>query len=212
MVIIGGMRSLLGPALGALFYVLFQEYLSIWTANWLLYFGLLFVGFIVFSPTGLVGVWQRLTAPFKPKVVEASAMDARSIEQGVAFPEFLMHAPKAEGVMLEARGLAKAFGGIKAVNDASLVVRDRSLHALIGPNGAGKTTVFNLITGMFAPDQGSVVLAGRSIAGLPSYRIAEAGLGRSFQITNLFPHVSIAENLRLAVPARDASRFRGGVE
>ena len=56
MVVIGGMRSFLGPALGALFFILFREFLSIWTANWLLYFGLLFVGFIVFSPTGLVGV------------------------------------------------------------------------------------------------------------------------------------------------------------
>ena len=209
MVIIGGMRSLLGPALGALFYILFQEYLSIWTPNWLLYFGLLFVGFIVFSPSGLVGIWRRLTEPFKAKVVEAAAMSARSIEQGVPLPEFLKHAAHADGVVLEARELAKAFGGIKAVNDASLAVRDRSLHALIGPNGAGKTTVFNLITGMFAPDHGSVVIDGRSIAGLPPYRIAAAGLGRSFQITNLFPRVSIAENLRLAVQAHDASHFDG---
>ncbi len=209
MVIIGGMRSLLGPALGALFYILFQEYLSIWTPNWLLYFGLLFVAFIVFSPSGLVGVWRRLSEPFKPKVVEAAAMSARAIEQGVPLPEFLKHAPHADGVVLEARDLAKSFGGIKAVVDASLVVRDRSLHALIGPNGAGKTTVFNLITGMFAPDHGSVLLAGLSLAGLPPYRIAAAGLGRSFQITNLFPRVSIAENLRLAVQARDASHFDG---
>jgi branched-chain amino acid transport system ATP-binding protein/branched-chain amino acid transport system permease protein len=209
MVLIGGMRSLLGPALGALFYILFQEYLSIWTSNWLLYFGLLFVGFIVYSPTGLVGIWRRLTEPFKPKVVEAAAMSARAIEQGVALPEFLKHAPHEGGMVLEARDLAKSFGGIKAVADASLTVRDRSLHALIGPNGAGKTTVFNLITGMFAPDRGSVILAGSSIAGLPSYRIAAAGLGRSFQITNLFPRVSVAENVRLAVQARDASHFNG---
>src|SRR4029434_4063570 len=106
MVIIGGMHSLLGPALGALFYILFQEYLSIWTPNWLLYFGLLFVGFIVFSPTGLVAVWRRLTEPFKPKVVEAAAMDARSIEQGVALPEFLKHALHADGVVLQVRDLA----------------------------------------------------------------------------------------------------------
>src|SRR4030095_1216573 len=98
---------------------------------------------------------------------------------------------------------------MKAVPAASFEVRDRSLHALIGPNGAGKTTVFNLITGMFAPDHGSVLLAGRSIAGLPSHRIAAAGLSRSFQITNLFPGVSVAENLRLAVQARDASHFNG---
>ena len=209
MVIIGGMRSLLGPALGALFYILFQEYLSIWTPNWLLYFGLLFVAFIVFSPTGLVGVGRRLTEPFRPRVVEAAAMGARAIEQGVPLPEFLKHAPHAGGVVLEARALAKAFGGIKAVTDASFVVRDRTLHALIGPNGAGKTTVFNLVTGMFAPDRGTVTLAGHPLAGLPPHAIAAAGLGRSFQITNLFPGVTIAENLRLAVQARDASHFDG---
>jgi branched-chain amino acid transport system ATP-binding protein len=209
MVLIGGMRSLLGPALGALFYILFQEYLSIWTPNWLLYFGLLFVGFIVFSPAGLVGIWRRVTEPFKPRAVEAAAMSARAIEQNVALPEFLKHSPHEGGMVLEARDLAKSFGGIKAVTEASLTLGDRSLHALIGPNGAGKTTVFNLITGLFAPDHGSVTLAGKSIAGMPPHRIAAAGLGRSFQITNLFPRVSIAENLRLAVQARDPSHFGG---
>ena len=67
MVVIGGMRSFLGPALGALFFILFREFLSIWTPNWLLFFGLLFVGFIVFSPTGLVGVAERVLAPFRKR-------------------------------------------------------------------------------------------------------------------------------------------------
>src|SRR6476661_1723767 len=97
MVIIGGMRSLLGPALGALFYILFQEFLSIWTANWLLFFGFLFVAFVVFSPTGLVGVWRRLTEPMRPKVVEAAAMAARRIEQGVPLPAFLQHDAQGAG-------------------------------------------------------------------------------------------------------------------
>ncbi|HET7033659.1 MAG TPA: branched-chain amino acid ABC transporter permease, partial [Casimicrobiaceae bacterium] len=86
MVIIGGMRSLLGPALGALFYILFREYLSIWTPNWLRPFGLLFVGFVVFSPTGLVGVWRRLITPLRPRVVEAAAMAGRTIEQATPMP------------------------------------------------------------------------------------------------------------------------------
>ncbi|HVF65141.1 MAG TPA: branched-chain amino acid ABC transporter ATP-binding protein/permease [Casimicrobiaceae bacterium] len=208
MVIIGGMRSLLGPALGALFYILFREYLSIWTPNWLLFFGLLFIGFIVFSPTGLVGVWRRLTEPLKAKVVEAAAMSGRAIEKGVPLPEFL-RPREHEHMLLEATHLAKSFGGIKAVRDAGITVADRTLHALIGPNGAGKTTVFNLVSGMYAPDQGSVRLAGRSIAGLAPHAIVAAGLARSFQITNLFAGVSIHENLRLAVQARDASHFDG---
>ncbi|MGH6623959.1 MAG: ABC transporter permease subunit, partial [Burkholderiaceae bacterium] len=140
MVIIGGMRSLLGPALGALFYILFREYLSIWTAHWLWFFGLLFVGFIVFSPSGLVGVWQRVTAPLRKKTVEAAAMAGRAIEQGVPLPAFLTPRAADSGVVLSAREMAKSFGGIHALRDATVEVSARSLHALIGPNGAGKTT------------------------------------------------------------------------
>ncbi|HQR10715.1 MAG TPA: branched-chain amino acid ABC transporter ATP-binding protein/permease [Casimicrobiaceae bacterium] len=209
MVIIGGMRSLLGPALGALFYILFREYLSIWTPNWLLFFGLLFVAFIIFSPTGLVGVWRRVTAPWRARVVEAAAMAGRTIEIGMALPAFLCRERGHEGALLEARTLAKAFGGIHAVEEAGIAVSDRSLHALIGPNGAGKTTLFNLISGLFPPDRGSVVLAGRDVTGASPQRMVAAGLSRSFQITNLFPALSIEENLRLAVQARDASHFDG---
>ncbi len=141
MVIIGGMRSLLGPALGALFYVLFREYLSIWTPNWLLYFGLLFVVFIVYSPTGLVGVWRRLTTPMRAPVPhEAAAMAGRTTAELVPLPTFLQPGPGPTATSpLEARNLSKAFGGIRAVDNASLSVRPRTLHALIGPNGAGKT-------------------------------------------------------------------------
>ena len=209
MVIIGGMRSLLGPALGALFFILFREFLSIWTPNWLLFFGLLFVGFVVYSPTGLVGVWRRFTEPMRPKVVEAAAMAGRKIEQGLPLPAFLHPEHRRDGAALEARDLAKAFGGIQAVADAGFVVQPRTLHALIGPNGAGKTTVFNLISGLFAPDRGSVALGGVPITGLAPHRTVAAGLARSFQITNLFAGVSIEENVRLAVQARDPSHFNG---
>src|SRR5688572_18625914 len=89
MVVIGGMRSFLGPALGALFFILFREFLSIWTANWLLFFGLLFVGFIVFSPTGLIGVAERVLAPFRKRVVEAAAMAGRAISQDAPLPAAL---------------------------------------------------------------------------------------------------------------------------
>src|SRR5262249_54309939 len=87
MVVIGGMRSFLGPALGALFFILFREFLSIWTPHWLFWFGLLFVGFIVFSPTGLVGVAGRLIAPFRKRVTEAAAMAGRTIVQDANLPQ-----------------------------------------------------------------------------------------------------------------------------
>ncbi len=206
MVVIGGMRSFLGPALGALFYILFREFLSIWTPHWLFLFGILFVGFIMFSPTGLVGVAERLLAPFRKRIVEEAAMAGRSLSDE-PLPAFLNPRDHLEGPILEVRGIAKSFGGIRAVQGVDFCVRDRSLHALIGPNGAGKTTAFNLISGMFPPDAGDVVLRERSIAGFAPEAITQAGVGRSFQITNLFPGLSVEENLRLAVQARHSRRF-----
>ncbi|MFL4988749.1 MAG: ATP-binding cassette domain-containing protein, partial [Microvirga sp.] len=206
MVVIGGMRSFLGPALGALFYILFREFLSIWTPSWLFYFGILFVGFIMFSPTGLVGVAQRLLTPFRKPIEEEAAMAGRTLSDE-PLPAFLKPADHAAEPILEARGIAKSFGGIKAVQGVDILVRDRSLHALIGPNGAGKTTAFNLISGMFVPDEGEILLRGRSIAGLSPEAITAAGIGRSFQITNLFPALSVEENVRLAIQARHRHRF-----
>ncbi|MBN9459246.1 MAG: ATP-binding cassette domain-containing protein [Bosea sp.] len=206
MVVIGGMRSFLGPALGALFFVVFRDYLSSATENWLFWFGLLFVSFIVFSPDGLVGVGQRLLRPFSKQPPEDAAMSARKAG-AIDLPDFMRPDDAGDGTILTARGLAKSFGGIKAVENVDLVMRDRRLHALIGPNGAGKTTAFNLISGMFAPDRGSVRLREREVAGLGPDAITRAGIGRAFQITNLFPSLSVVENVRLAVQARAPERF-----
>ena len=210
MVVIGGMRSLLGPALGALFYLLFREYLSIFTSNWLLWFGLLFVFFVMFSPTGLVGAWTQLRRRWRPDPTVDAAMSGRRIVEGLPLPAFLRGDPQrvpAGTEVLSAQGLARQFGGIRAVVDTSIALRAGEIHALIGPNGAGKTTAFNLISGMFAPDRGSITLHGQPIAGLAPHAICRMGLARSFQITNLFKGLSIEENLRLSVQARHPGRF-----
>lgn len=206
MVVIGGMRSFLGPALGALFFVVFRDYLSSATENWLFWFGLLFVAFIVFSPDGLIGVGERLLKPFRKRPAEDAAMAARKAG-AVTLPGFMKPQDHVDGTILTATGLAKSFGGIKAVEHVDLAMRDRALHALIGPNGAGKTTAFNLISGQFRPDSGEVRLREREITGLSPEAITEAGIGRAFQITNLFPTLTVAENVRLAVQARAAERF-----
>ena len=208
MVIIGGMRSFLGPALGALFFVIFRDYLSSITENWLLYFGLLFVAFVVYSPNGLVGLYTQLTAPWRRQVIGEAAMAHRQ-SGSIDLPDFLKPSDQSSAPILTATAIEKSFGGIHAVRKVDLQVRDRTLHALIGPNGAGKTTAFNLISGLFEPDQGEIKLAGRSISGLSPEKITRAGIGRSFQITNLFPSLTVGENVRLAVQARDRARFSG---
>jgi branched-chain amino acid transport system ATP-binding protein len=207
MVVIGGMRSFLGPALGALFFILFREFLSIWTPQWLFYFGLLFIGFVVFSPTGLVGVAERLLAPLRRREIKAAAMAGRRTAEDLSLPQNLLRAHDHNSLVLSARNLEKSFGGIHAVRGFDLSVRDTTLHALIGPNGAGKTTAFNVLSGLYAPDAGSVELEGKSIAGLKPEDITRAGVGRSFQITNLFGGLSVEENVRLAVQARSRMRY-----
>jgi ABC-type branched-subunit amino acid transport system permease subunit len=99
-VVIGGMHSMLGPALGALFFILFRELLSIWTPNWLLWFGLLFVVFVIYSPGGLVGIWSTLSRRWWPPPEETAAMSRRKIYEGLPLPDFLR--PRAgEGTVLE---------------------------------------------------------------------------------------------------------------
>ena len=207
MVVIGGMRSFLGPALGALFYILFRELLSIYTENWLFYFGLLFALFVIFSPSGLVGVWRRVTLPFRRRVTEEAAMAGRRIQVGLPVPNRLRPPKPASDPVLEGRDLHKSFGGVHAVAGASLSLRHGRIHALIGPNGAGKTTAFNVLSGMFPPDRGEVRLNGETVSALSADAICRRGLARSFQITHLFKGLTVYENLRLSVQARHAARF-----
>ncbi len=99
------------------------------------------------------------------------------------------------GPALEVRGLSKSFGGVAAVQDASFTVPEGSLTALIGPNGAGKSTMFNLVTNLYRPDSGEVILRGRSIIGLRPDRITSLGLFRTFQTARVFPQLSVLDNV-----------------
>jgi branched-chain amino acid transport system ATP-binding protein len=210
MTIVGGMGHFLGPALGSVFFILFRELLSEHTASWQFWFGLMFMGFILFSPSGLIGLGARLLRPFRRQDEEAAAMAARLTPRpGAEVPDFLHGAPPAAGTLLDCRGVSKRFGSFTAVDAVNLTLGDRQLHALIGPNGAGKTTLFNAVSGMYPPDGGRILLDGRPIDGLPPERVVARGIARSFQITNLFPSLTLLENLRLAVQARDPRRFNG---
>jgi branched-chain amino acid transport system ATP-binding protein len=103
--------------------------------------------------------------------------------------------------MLEVRGLSKSFSGFRAVTDVHLAVAEGEIAAVIGPNGAGKSTLFNLITGHLRPTAGQVFVDGRDVTGVAPYRICSMGLGRSFQRTNIFPKLSVRDNVQAALLA-----------
>ena len=113
----------------------------------------------------------------------------------------------AEDIILETRGLTKEFKGFVAVQNVSLKVRRGTIHALIGPNGAGKTTCFNLLTHFLEPTRGQIFYNGREITGSRPARIARMGLVRSFQISAVFPHLSVLENVRIALQRKRGASF-----
>lgn len=108
-------------------------------------------------------------------------------------------APSGPAESLQTRGLAKAFGGVKAVDGADVTFHPGKVNALIGPNGSGKTTFFNCVTGMIKPDAGTVTYAGKEITRKAPHRIARAGIGRSFQLCRVFPRMTVMENMLVAV-------------
>ncbi len=121
------------------------------------------------------------------RAVESHAIQAEREEKGQ--------------VLLKLEGLSKKFGGLRAVESVNLEIREGDRHAIIGPNGAGKSTLFNLITVRLRPSAGRVWFDGRDITGRPPHVIAKAGIGRAFQITMIFPRLTVLQNLQYAMLA-----------
>jgi branched-chain amino acid transport system ATP-binding protein len=110
--------------------------------------------------------------------------------------------------VLEVKGVSKSFGNLAAVRDLSLTVQSGEMRAIIGPNGAGKTTLFNLISGFYPPNAGTLSFDGRDITALPAYRRATLGMARTFQITEIFPELTVLENVRIATEVAAGYRLR----
>src|ERR1700694_4900360 len=114
-----------------------------------------------------------------------------------------------DDILLQATGVCKTFGGLKAVDDVTFALRAGIITTLVGPNGAGKTTLFNLMTGHLVPDRGEVTWLGKSILGLPHWRIARLGIGRTFQDLKLFANMTVEENIE-TVTERGAWLWQSG--
>jgi branched-chain amino acid transport system ATP-binding protein len=182
-VIIGGAGSLAGPLVGATIVVLLPEFLAALAEYRLLFFGALLLLVLWLAPNGVVGVFERLAARRRKARVGA----APNVE--------LKGAAKA---VLQAEHLCIAFGGVKAANEVSLCAEPGKVTSLIGPNGAGKTTVLNMLSGFYRPDAGLIRIGGAEVQGRPAWRIARAGIARTYQTTQLFGSMTVAENLAIA--------------
>lgn len=110
-------------------------------------------------------------------------------------------------VLLEIRNLYKDFGGLQVLSGINLGIEKGERHAIIGPNGAGKSTLFNLVTGKYKPSKGKILFQGKDITGWSSFKINRLGLARSFQITNLFPTMTVFENVRNAILSKKGKHF-----
>ena len=112
-----------------------------------------------------------------------------------------------DGTILEMIDLYKNFGDLMAINGFSLSIGKGKRHAIIGPNGAGKTTLFNLLSGRFKPTRGRILFNGRDITGMSPYRISRLGIARSFQIINVFPQLSVFENVHAVLMSKNHIRY-----
>ena len=205
MVAIGGIGLYWGAVVGAVLLTVLPEALRRFGDWEVPLYGLALIVVILFLPRGIAGLFARggrALAPARsstwpsepPPSVRASAPSSAGPVSAAR-----AHA----GPLLEIRGVTKQFGGVRAVYDCSFGVADGEIKAVIGPNGAGKTTLFNVITGFYTPTAGEVRLRGLPVAGLPAHRLARLGLSRTFQNLQLFPSLTVIENVMIGCE-RDA--------
>jgi branched-chain amino acid transport system ATP-binding protein len=187
-VMIGGADRVLGPLVGAIIVVLLPELLS-WLAQYrLLFVGLLLLVVLRLAPGGLVGMAAPL---LRVRVNDRNPKASRDITA--------MLSEAGERGTLVAEGVSVAFGGVKAVTNLSIAAEPSRITSIIGPNGAGKSTVLNLICGFYQPDEGSIRLAGRELAGLPSHAVARARVARTYQTSQLFGELTVIDNVLVAL-------------
>jgi branched-chain amino acid transport system permease protein len=205
MVIIGGRQSLLGCVAGAIGLSVVREVLSDHPTIAQLAYGAVVVLVVVFAPTGLAGLPRRWRAALtRRRGDQASAARLRPFTPYEVVPR------PAEETILRVDGVTKEFRGLRALEDVSLVVRAGEIRGIVGPNGSGKTTLFNVVSGLYRPTRGRIEFRGRDLTAAAPYRLARAGLSRTFQNLRLFGDLTVRENVLVAVdrsPTLDSWRY-----
>jgi len=184
MVLLGGADAALGSVVGTALLILLPEWLRFLRGAYLAVYGLAVILIMVFMPTGLWGLLSKLGGA--PRLRERGVSDVLTLGQ----PDAIQG-----GVLLEIKGLAKHFGGLKALDGVDIAVERGKVHALIGPNGSGKTTMLNVLSGIYRPTRGEVIVDGVKVSGLAPHELAAAGVGRTFQNIRLFLSLTVLENV-----------------
>jgi ABC-type branched-subunit amino acid transport system ATPase component/ABC-type branched-subunit amino acid transport system permease subunit len=187
-VVLGGAGWVMGPVVGAAISVIGPELLAGLAEYRLLFFGGLLLVVLWLAPQGVLGTLARFLRSTDSRPANGSGFDLAAFMQQTG-----------ERVPLEVRDLNIAFGGIKAAVDVSFTAEPGRITSVIGPNGAGKTTVLNIIGGFYVPDKGSVRIGNQELAGLPAWKVARAGVARTYQTTKLFPTMSVLDNVIVAL-------------
>ena len=223
---IGGAGTLFGPLVGATVWLYLSDFFQTTLhlgATWKLVLGIVFVLLVVFLRRGIVGglidLWQRAAGSGKhqeaaesdPHAVAADAMEAS--ENGAPVVEFVPspRRPKPvgdDGMILQAEGITKRYGGLIANDSIDFSVRRGELRGIIGPNGAGKTTFFKMLTCEVAPTKGRITFEGRDITGFNVTEVCQLGLTKSYQVNQLFTRLTVRENVTIAALAEKRGPFR----
>ncbi len=212
MVVFGGMGSLTGSIMAASVLTVVQFAMAKLVEFRQLAYALMLIVMMIFRPSGLLGVkefslnWLMGRLVGRKWFLFADRMERRFIGKKPPsiiepdVPEYEYDQGKSHA--LETRTLGIRFGGLQAAEDVNLQLREQEIVGLIGPNGAGKTTVFNMLTGVYQPTDGDVVLMGKSMVGKPTYKITDSGIARTFQNIRLFKSMSVIENIKVAFQSR----------
>ncbi len=201
MAVLGGSGSAIGSIVGATLLTLLPEMLRFLKDSYMMFYAAGIVAIMIFMPSGIAGLVQSMPVSLRLRAWwNADSTAARQLATAAAAPENSggKSIEKCTGlgeVLLSVKGLAKHFGGLKAVDGVDMEVRRGEIQALIGPNGSGKTTTLNMLSGLYVPTAGEILLGGRAIGGQKSHQITSRGMARTFQNIRLFSELSVLENI-----------------
>ena len=204
MVILGGLGNITGVILGAVFLSILPEFLREYGAYRMMSYGLILIVLMALRPQGIMGeigfLVKKKIRPDKDQSDRLKASTELYYDEASEPKDTTASKPqysKSNIAILELKHITMDFGGIKAVDDLSLALREREILSIIGPNGAGKTTLFNLISGIYPPSSGSIYFEGREITGLKPHQVVKAGIARTFQNLRLFDKMSVLDNAKV---------------